>query len=279
MDEWLGGNTRACQGKATCWHASLGRVVSPPSGWCTLPQGRAGLALSSGAARRVAPARGGTASWRGTSQQHPLCLRCCPPRTPLPAGITQQQLARYSQEQHEDFWLKGADDPRYKEQLRQQEAAKNAEAAAAAAAAGAQQVQQAQQQAQQQQAASMQQQAAQLRPGGGGADQPTPALNLEVGQSFDLLGNAFADLDGPVSGCSGWQRGRALQGLQRGNSSGMAGRLAWGRLWQTGGQQAKRAACAGVPCWCTAVCLRQLTRCGTCAPPHLPAADAWRQRG
>ena len=68
-----------------------------------------------------------------------LSVGCCTHPHPT-AGITEKQLARYSQEQHEDFWLKGADDPRYKEQLRQQEAAKNA--AAAAAGAGARQAQQ-----------------------------------------------------------------------------------------------------------------------------------------
>ena len=47
---------------------------------------------------------------------------------------TQEQVKRYSGEKHEEFWLTGLDDPRYKEQQQQQ--------AAAAAAARQQQQQQ-----------------------------------------------------------------------------------------------------------------------------------------
>ena len=88
-----------------------------------------------------------------------LSVGCCTHPHPA-AGITEKQLARYSQEQHEDFWLKGADDPRYKEQLRQQEAAKKAAGGGAqqVAAGTAEQQGNGQQQQAQQQAAQQQQQ-------------------------------------------------------------------------------------------------------------------------
>lgn len=57
--------------------------------------------------------------------------------------MTAQTLARYQAEKHEDFWLKGVDDPRYQEQLRQQAAAGQAGVQAGVQAAQAQQAQQA----------------------------------------------------------------------------------------------------------------------------------------
>ena len=36
---------------------------------------------------------------------------------------TKEQVKRYSGEKHEEFWLTGLDDPRYKQQQQQQQAA------------------------------------------------------------------------------------------------------------------------------------------------------------
>ncbi|KAL4447479.1 hypothetical protein ABPG75_004698 [Micractinium tetrahymenae] len=78
-------------------------------------------------------------------------------------AVTKQHLERYQHEQHEDFWLKGADDPRYQEQLRQQqeqERRERVQAAAAAVATAAQQQAQQAAVAQQADVAVVQQQAA-----------------------------------------------------------------------------------------------------------------------
>jgi hypothetical protein len=78
----------------------------------------------------------------------------------LTAAVTQEHLKRYSSEKHEDFWLKGANDPRYQEQLRQKEAAAAAAATADAAAKQEQQQQVAAAAAAANAAAAAQQQAA-----------------------------------------------------------------------------------------------------------------------